>query len=149
MVGSQAGELSKGCLIALIVVGIIVVLVVVGFVLCYHYRADLGKMGAGVMMSGIKTEVAENPSPEVDTAEFNAIADGFMAKLNEEKELEAVDYQRLITTMQNAMQDERIDAEEVESLIEVMISFYPELAELRKVEEPSPPVEVDDTVFSH
>ena len=126
MVRNQTRGLSKGCLIALIVGGVIVVLIIIALILVYVYREDLAKVGAGAMIAGVKTELAQHPMEGVDTVRFNAISDAFVKKMETEK-LQAQDYAALIGTIQKAMEDKSVDADEADGIMDAMTALYPDL----------------------
>ncbi len=58
MENPQSKGMSKGCLIGLIVGGIIVVIIAVGLTTCWIYKEDLAKMGPeGAYMSAAITGI--------------------------------------------------------------------------------------------
>lgn len=124
--------MSKGCMVALIVVGIIIVLAIVGAVVCYMYRADLIKESMVQVMGQLKTTVSENPPEGVNVEEFIAVTDGFIEKLRAQ-ELSDDEIGELGVFMQNvsavAGQEEPM-ADDVLGLQDKMIEYYPELEEL-------------------
>jgi len=139
MVGSQKGAMSKGCLITLIVVGVLIILAVIALAVCYAYRDKLAKAGVEVMVSGVKTELMEHPVEGVDTVQFNAVADGFMERLDAAEGFDAEKSQELLATVQAVMSDKELDADEVGDLMDGMVAYFPDLEALRK------PMELPDT----
>jgi len=99
--------MSKGCLIGLIIVGVIVVIIIVGGVVCWVYKEDLAKMGAVTVVSQMKTQLAHDAPDGVDTTSFNALADGFIERLNEDEELNLEEYGMFMQSLQGAMQDKK------------------------------------------
>jgi hypothetical protein len=128
--GNRTGGMSKGCMIALIIVGIIIVLLIITMIVCYVYREDLARAGAGVMVTSIKNEVAKNPPEGVDTVQFDAMADSFVVKLDEAK-LPTEEYGQLISTMQGIMADKQVSADEVREFEDMMVTYFPDLESMR------------------
>jgi predicted permease len=127
MEGNQKKGMSKGCLIGLIVAGVIIVLLVVGFITCYIYKDDLAKMGVVTVINGFKTELASQPVEGVDTVQFNALADAFIAKFNEDK----IDYNKyadFFQQLQTMTSSKEITADNVVKLEKMMVDYYPDLA---------------------
>ena len=136
--------MSKGCLIGLIIVGALVVMVVIAGVTCYVKRAEIAKFGVKTMITGLKTQVNDNPVEGIDTATFNAISDAFLVKL-EQTELEVEKLGQLAQTIQPIMSDQAIDSAEAVWYLEALVEYFPDLGELMpEVEEGQDSVEVLD-----
>ena len=134
--------MSKGCLIGLIIVGALVVMVVIAGVTCYVKRAEIAKFGVKTMITGLKTQVNDNPVEGIDTVTFNAISDAFMVKL-EQTELDVEKLGQLAQTIQPIMSDQAIDSAEAVWYLEALVEFFPDLGELMpEVEEVQDSVEV-------
>ncbi len=138
---SKRQGLSKGCLIGLIVAGALLLLVIIIGVTCYVKRDDLMKFGVAQLMNSMKVEVATQQIPGVDTAQFNGIADAFIAKLNS-SEMQYLEYQKFMTVLQKATTDRNIDSTEIYQLVDAMVAYYPDLESMRLSEQPRgiPPV---------
>lgn len=136
----QSGKMSKGCLIALIVVGAVVVIgVIIGIVVCV-YHEDILESAAGVMVNGVKEELAKQAPEGVDTVQFNAIADGFKDDLSKGK-LDADKYREFMSAVQVIANKKTMTAAEVGQFEDAMIAYFPDLATLKK------PVEPDTTMM--
>ena len=140
MDGEQKKGMSKGCLIGLIVAGALVVIIIIGGITCWVYKDDLAKMGVVTIVNRVKTQISENPVEGVDTVQFNAVTDAFLDKFNE-SELDLEKYSTLIQQFQGFMSNKEISADDVETMQELMIDYYPDLEEM------VPPVEIPDTVL--
>jgi len=140
MEGNQKKGMSKGCLVGLIVAGVILVIIIIAGITCYVYKDDLAKMGVVTIINGFKTEMATNPIEGVDTVQFNAMADAFVTKFNEE-EIDYEKYAAFFQQIQLMMEDKEIDAEETDELKRLMANYYPDL------EEYLPAPEMPDTLF--
>lgn len=145
MENTQSKGMSKGCMIGLIIGGALLVLCVLLLATCWYYKDDLAKMGAVTLVQGLKTELATNPEDDVDTVQFNSISDAFIERLNADEELDwAESYVVFMTTIQAVMEDQQFTADEVPTVVDAYVQFYPELADMRPTaEEPEPMTEED------
>ena len=141
--------MSKGCMVTLIVVAVLVVMVIVAGLVCYAKRDELAKAGVNITVSQMQSELMANPVEGIDTVVVNRIADGFVAKVNE-AEFDAGEFAFFFQTIQTIMADRVIDAEEAQQFMETMVTTYPDLEELMPDELPVAmdelPVAMDDTV---
>ena len=135
--------MSKGCLVALIVAGALVVVAIILMVTCYIYKDDLAKMTANTLVNGLKVELAQHDYPEIDTVQFNSLADAFVERLDEEKPLDLQTYTVFMGTLQAVMSDKTFSADEVTDMQEAFVSYYPELEDLLPVVNMEPEVEFD------
>ncbi|MCK4573343.1 MAG: hypothetical protein KAU36_03185, partial [candidate division Zixibacteria bacterium] len=101
--------LSKGCMVGLIVGGVLLVMIVVAAVTCYVKRHDLAKFGATTVLGSAKDMLAKDPVPSLDTTAFNATVEAFVAKLNEEP-LDAEAFAVFFQKIQSVSADEKIDS---------------------------------------
>ena len=142
----QSGKMSKGCLVALIVVGAIVLLAIIAGITCYVYREDIAKGTAGVVVNKIQEEVAKQSPEGVDTVQFNAIADGFKNKLDSTK-LEATAFSDFMSSAQAVANKKELTAADVNQFEDAMITYFPDLAALKKPVEPDSTMMQDTTVM--
>ncbi|UCD64398.1 MAG: hypothetical protein JSW34_02885 [Candidatus Zixiibacteriota bacterium] len=126
--------MSKGCLIALIIGIVFVVLVIAAALTCYLKREDVAKFGASTVLTSIKTMVADQGTPGVDTVRFNAVVDNFMEKLDAEP-LDGERFSEFFTEIQPVPSDGAVDSLEAQMVLEAMFNYYPELKDLYPVEE--------------
>jgi len=132
--------MSKGCLVALIITGAIVVVVIILMVTCYIYKDDLAKMAAGTLVNGLKAELAKHEYPDVDTVQFNSLADDFIEHLEEQEPLDFQAYGVFMGTLQAVMNDKKFAADEVVPVQEAFVEYFPELEGSlpRETETPEP-----------
>ena len=146
----QKKGMSKGCLVALIIVGALLLIVVIGALSCWFYRVELARMGAVTMMNQVKQMVAENPPQNMDTAQFNALVDGFVGRLEEDdiadKDTTLMKVAEFMQVMQRVVEDKAVDESEIDQLRNTMESFYPELADKYQRVEPSDSSMVTDSM---
>ncbi len=126
--------MSKGCLIALIVVGVLVLLLVIVGITCYLKREDLAKYGAVTLINSVKTELNNNPVEGVDTVRVNAVAEAFVEKLQDSK-LDFEKYGQIMQSIQAIMTDKTVDSDEAEDFVQAMIEYFPELEEMAPIEQ--------------
>jgi hypothetical protein len=126
--------LSTGCIVGIVVVAVIVVVIIVGGITCYVYRQELAKKGAEQVLIIVKAKVAETATAEVDTVTFNAVADGFTTRLNEEdfadNEERMMELSAFLTQIQPLAGVDSVSVEQVARLQEAMVGLYPDLADL-------------------
>ncbi|HOD66689.1 MAG TPA: hypothetical protein PLR32_06305 [candidate division Zixibacteria bacterium] len=121
----QKKGMSTGCLVALIIVGVLVILVVVAGIVCYMKRADLVQYGAVTMTEEIKQMVADKPQPGVDTVQVNAAADAFLAEARAQREPDAEGLALFIQSIQHIRNDGALDSLEAYQFIEAISRAYP------------------------
>lgn len=122
--------MSKGCMVGLIVGGIILVLILVALVTCWYYKEDIMKMGAATAVRGLQTQLVENAPEGVDTTQFKALTEAFVQKVNAEK-LDPEKYADFFSTVQELMRKDTITVDDVRAIEDAMIMYYPELDEYR------------------
>lgn len=132
--------MSKGCLVALIVVGVLIVMVVVAGIVCYAKKDELLRSGAVLTINEIKTQLAEKPAEGVDTVQVNRMADAFVERLRQQ-EVDLEQYGLFMQQMQAILQDEKVDSAEVRHFRDAMVAFFPDLQSL---EEPAPNLDTID-----
>jgi hypothetical protein len=146
----QKKGMSKGCLVALIIVGALLLIVVIGALSCWFYRVELARMGAVTMMNQVKQMVAENPPQDMDTAQFNSLVDGFVGRLEEDeiadKDTSLMKMAEFMQVMQGVVEDKAVDESDIDQLRNTMVSFYPELADIYQRVEPSDSSVVTDSM---
>ncbi len=139
--GTAKKGMSKGCLVALIVVAVVLLLVIILGVVCYLEKDSWARYGASKLITSIKTEVNQNPAEGVDTARFNAVTDGFVAKLDE-SETKVDEIAPFLQSTQAMFADQTVDSLETEQLLQLMIDLFPELEQLL------PPPVIEDTTLT-
>ena len=144
--------LSTGCIVGIVVVAVVVVIIVVGGITCYVYRQELAKKGAEQVLMIAKAKVAATAPAEADTVVFNAVADGFMTRLNEEDfgddEARLTELGAFLSQIQPLASADSVSAEQVARLQEAMIGLYPDLGDLVVPSEPVDSLSVPDSVMS-
>jgi flagellar basal body-associated protein FliL len=147
---AQKKGLSKGCVVALIIVGALVLIVAIGALTCWFYRADLAKMGVVTVVNQARQSYLEDPPADADTARFNALTGAFVDKLNEEQvgddDSTLMKIAEMMQMMQVIMNDNQVSAEEADQMAESMIDYYPELEEYYLTQEPADSMAPDSSI---
>ena len=127
----QKKKMSKGCMVALIVGGVLLVMILVAGVTCYMYKDNLAKFGVSAVVKEIGKYATENPQPGVDTTHLNMIISTFSEKLANDTtdNLENISY--AIQKLSNIPKDEMLDSAEAVDFIKVLTEIYPDLSELK------------------
>jgi predicted permease len=127
--------MSKGCLIALIVAAVLIVLVIVAMITCYAKKDEIMKFGVTTLVAGVKQMIAENPIDGIDTVQVNSLSDRFTERLNSE-EVDPERFSIFFQRIQNIATDKVVDSVEIIDLMDAMIEYYPDLEyNLETVEE--------------
>lgn len=122
--------MSKGCLVGLIVGLALIVIVIIIAVLGWIYWPDLIKTGVATTVNEVKVLLADDVPEGVDTVSFNALADAYVEKVNEQEELDAERLALIVQQLSQFADDKKINSDEVEACVEAFIDAYPELEEL-------------------
>lgn len=128
-VTTEKKGMSKGCLVGLIVLGVLIVVIAVLGVVCYMNQDSIMKFGVNTMIAEVKTQLANSPNPAMDTTAFNAIADEFSRKMDAGE----VDMQKmgsLAQVVQGIIEDKVVDSVEVMAFVDAMVDVYPELGDM-------------------
>ena len=136
--------MSKGCLVALIVVGVLLVMIIAAVAVCYWKKDELLKAGTNAMINSIKTELQSNPVEGADAERFNRVADAFMARMDS-TDIDLQKYGAFAQEVQAVMQDKVIEPEEVEDMIQSMVQYFPELESIAVPDE-MPEAVIDSTM---
>lgn len=120
--------MSKGCMVGLIVVGVMVVMIAAAAVTCYMKRDALMKFGITTSIESVGTRLETDPIAGIDTEQFKQLSSAFLEKFA----VDTIDLERaseLGYLMQDVAPNDEIGAKEVNALMAAMITFYPDLAE--------------------
>ncbi len=140
----QKKGMSKGCMVALIVVGVLFLMAVIAGVTCWMKKAELVKYGVKTTIIQIGSIAKENPQAGVDTTQINTIITAFSEKLDNDTTLNLELLGATIQKIQYMPQDEVIDSLEAIELIKILSEIYPELSEIGAI--PIEDVVIDTTV---
>jgi len=142
-VATEKKGMSKGCLVGLIVLGVLIVVIAILSVVCYMNKDSIMKFGVNTMITEVKVQMANSPNPGMDTTTFNAIADEFSRKL-ETGEVDSQKLSAMAAVIQNIIEDKVVDSAEVIDFVNAMVAVYPELGDM--VPEQEPMIEVDSSM---
>jgi hypothetical protein len=133
-------RMSKGCLIALIVVGVILLLVIaIGILWCLK-GDEMIKNSTTKHITEFKTKLNDSPIAGINTVRVNVISDAFIEKFNK-GEVDLEKFGHFAKELQEFQSDKDIDSTDAESFMQAMIEYFPELKEL------IPVVEIENSTF--
>lgn len=121
-------KMSKGCMVGLIIAGVIVVLLIAVVIIGYSYKDNIAKFGVVAIVNQVKSQLATEPLEGVDTLQFNAVADGFLERFADDT-VHAVGLQELMPALQAASSSDHTP-EDISRIVEAMIQYYPDLADV-------------------
>lgn len=121
-------KMSKGCMVGLIIAGVIVLLLIAVVIIGYSYRENIAKFGVVTIVNQVKTQLATQPVDGVDTVQYNAVADGFLERFADDT-VRAEGIQELMPALQAASSSDHTP-EDISRIIEAMIQYYPDLADV-------------------
>ncbi|UCG62620.1 MAG: hypothetical protein JSV52_04855 [Candidatus Zixiibacteriota bacterium] len=140
---TQKKGLSKGCLIGLIVAGVVLVMIIIAAIVVWVYKDDIARFGANTLVTSIQNEVAENPIMGIDSTHFANVCSAFAEKLKTEP-VDGLKYQAFIQKVQAIVVDKRVDSLEAVMFMDAVFDYFPELEELYPTEEvPDTTIETD------
>jgi hypothetical protein len=115
--------MSKGCRVALIIFGIIFVLLVAAIIVGYLYCDRIGVAVMGKMVDGVEVTVLKDLPPgyteENVKAEFDNFRDALARGALKDKGV-APKLELLGTEVKTALEDKKIDADELQRILESM-----------------------------
>jgi len=117
MVTEEKKGMSKGCLIALIVGGILAILVIGLGIVCYVYQDELINWSLGKTTDIIAQEIKANLPQDVTEQEVDDVMNKFKEAIKE-KRLNSGEIQKIALAFQNALNDKKIDSIEAKSLLD-------------------------------
>jgi len=134
----QKKGLSKGCTIALIIGGILIVILAAVIILVM----TKGEMWAYKMAANTeKSLLMTNPVNGIDTSAVNTLTDAFVDKINTDKPESEQMMPFALFVRENAT-DMKIDSTEAVAFVDAMMKCFPELADLY-----NPAVTLDSTMM--
>jgi len=136
--------MSKGCMVALIIGIVLLVIVIALGITCYVYKDSVIKWGTQSALTMVKAEIAKTPVPGVNSEKFGVIVDSFLTRVAADT-LDYKKYQLFVPVMQKVGADKQIDKDEVSQLVDAIMTYFPDLEPLRAgiVEEAPTAVEPD------
>lgn len=137
--------LSKGCMVALIIGIVLLVIIIALSITCYLKRDSVIKWGTQSALTMVKTEIAKTPVPGVNTEKFGMVVDSFLARIQAEP-LDYTKYQAFVPVIQKLGADKKIDRNEVKDLLDAAVTYFPDLGPLTEgIIDESVPMTTDST----
>lgn len=113
---NQKGGMSRGCMVTLIVVGVIAVLAIASLVVCYIYREEIVELGLTKLADTVAIEAKNNLPDGVTSEDIDDALDEFK-KAFKEKKIDTDEIQNLSVMFQDILKDKEVDADEVKEFI--------------------------------
>lgn len=108
--------MSRGCLIGLIVVGVLAIIVIGSGVVCYVYQDELLEWGLGKTMEMIAIEIKANLPDDLNEHDIDELFDRLKRAIKN-KEIDPTKIQNLATQFQIFIEDQKIDEDEAREII--------------------------------
>lgn len=122
--------MSKGCLIGIIVVVVLIIIAIAGIL---YIRSNMDSLSKYSMLNAVNTakeQLAAVPEPYIDTVIFNRVADEFKVKLeNDTLDIEAGDGAPMLIAIQSMGLTPKFDSTTIPQIFNAMLEMYPELNE--------------------
>ena len=145
---AKKSGMSKGCMVGLIIGASLLLIVIIASLTCWYYKDDLLKMGGTQMLNNVKMRLAEGQVPEVDSMQFNAVADSFITILQQDEEFDLKGFGQFIVKTQEQGTSEELDAEDIQTVMDAMFEFYPDLEGMLPAVEDEPSGLIEDSLES-
>jgi len=116
-VAEEKKGMSKGCMIALIVAGVIAVIIIALGIVCYVYQDQLVEWGMEKSLGMISAEMKAN-LPEGITEDDIDNAINKFKQMIKDKKIETTEIQTLAVKIQEVMEDKKLDTSEVREIFE-------------------------------
>ncbi len=109
--------LSKGCLIALIVAGVVLLILIAMSVVCYIYKDEIIGMGLDKTADMVAVEIKANLHEDLTAEEVDDVMGRFKQAIKDKK-LNEFQMKNFIESFQRVMDDRKIDPAEGKKLID-------------------------------
>ena len=109
--------MSKGCMIALIVAGVIAVIVIALGIVCYIYQDQLVEWGMEKSLEMISAEMKANLPDGITEDGIDETINRFKQMIKDKK-IETTEIQALPVKIQKVMEDKKLDTTEVREIYE-------------------------------
>ena len=126
--------MSKGCLVAIIVAGVLLVLVVASFFVCMSKKDDIVKFGVTTLLTSSKQIVVESNIEGIDTAYYNMVIDNFNVRLQADT-INLEEIANIFTNIQTTVQGGKMELSDAESILEALITKYPDIVPISEATE--------------
>ncbi len=123
--------MSKGCMVALIIGIVLLVIIIAIGITCYLKRDSFIKWGTQSALTMVKAEMAKTPVPGVNTEKFGVMVDSFLTRIAAEP-LDYQKYQSFVPVLQKIGGDKQIDQAEVAELVNAVVTYFPDMEPLRE-----------------
>lgn len=119
------GGLSKGCIIALGVVGVIAILAIALAIVCYVYKDEIIELGLSKLTDSVAAEIKNNLPEGVTAAEVDSLVVEFKQAYRDKK-VDQTEIQRLSVMFQEMLKDKEVDKDEGRKFLEELVKVIEE-----------------------
>jgi len=113
---NQKGAMSRGCMVALVAVGIVVMLVIASMVVCYIYKDDILKLGLTKLADTVVVEIKADLPEGISAEDLDKALDNFKNAFDEKK-IDGEEVQSLSLLFQEIMKDKKVDGDEAKKFL--------------------------------
>jgi tRNA C32,U32 (ribose-2'-O)-methylase TrmJ len=113
------GGLSKGCIIALGIVGVFVILAIALAIVCYVYKDEIIELGLSKLTDSVATEIKKDLPEDVTAADVDSLVAEFK-QAYKDKKVDQTEIQRLSVMFQEMLKDKEVDQEEGRKFMDEM-----------------------------
>ncbi|MEW5924590.1 MAG: hypothetical protein AB1746_11440 [Candidatus Zixiibacteriota bacterium] len=114
---NQKGAMSRGCVVALIVFGIIFVLIVASMLVCYIYRDDIFELGITKLAETVAAESKKELPSDITAEDVDKAVEDLKTAFKEKK-IGSDDITSLSLMFQEIMKDQVVDSSETRQFVE-------------------------------
>ncbi|MBD3256847.1 hypothetical protein GF377_00345 [candidate division GN15 bacterium] len=130
MTEEKTGGMSKGCVVGLIIVGVLAILVIALGVVCWVYKDDMARMPINAVLTQMNTHLDENEVAGVDPDAFQEMSDEFRSRIEQEENLFNDRYGVFMTAIQDLASKSEFNAEDYQTVTEAMVGYYPDMEDM-------------------
>ncbi len=111
--------MSKGCMVALIIVGAMIVLLAITMIVCYVYRDELVGYGVGKMTEAASTQIKKDLPEGYTDAGVDSVMVDFRTAFKEKK-IDANEMQEISNKLQDIMKEGNYTPEKGKEFLELL-----------------------------
>ena len=109
-------KMSKGCMVALIIVAVIAVIIIALSIVCYVYKDQLVEFGLEKTVDMVAVEIKANLPEGISSNDVDGVVGDFKKALKEKK-IKAEKIQAVAAMFQEIMDDKKVDKDEAQKFL--------------------------------
>ncbi len=127
--------MSKGCLVAIIVGVVLLVIVGITIYMVTKKKSDILNFGLSLVLNSSKQVLLESNVEGIDTVYYNTTVDDFLTILYAdtivntpvEDSIKFVELSNILTYTQGAITDQKLDSDETNKILKSLVTKYPDI----------------------